>query len=622
MKDKFIKFLLFLVISLIMPVTVVISQAAKHLILTSSFEKGFIGPVSSHRTGGSFKNYSDTSAEWSKLQNTSCWLSPGDVHWLYCEIENRDTIDKTIKLYLNNVQAGITLLYSFKNGKLDSLGATGSLLPLNKRSSGDRSLSIPFLVAANETLNLYVKTSRKEVGITLTPILYDTLKGDMPVWTDNLLLTVLSFIFLIVITALVVLKYFLSKESFWFFLYIFFGFFYVLAASGYGSLYLWSKFPFLEENAAVLLGALSTSAFLEFSRIILNTKRLFPTFNKILLACIVIYPLAACLGFLFYNTSIQGAEYSSLLRIPYLLMPLCFGITLGISIYNVAVKKKREFGWFIGVFSFYFLMVLVLILLETGSIAYNHNIHAVLLSFGALPQMVLTLIFLLHRILKLLEFRNREILSVRLQGQQDLMKERLRVSKDLHDEVGATLSGIAMYSHLTKEQIKIGNALEVTQSLNIMQQSAGEMVDKLNDIVWLVNPTHDSMQELIQRLEEYATDMAHARNMQVKLSVPPGLIEYKMPVESRRSIYLFCKEAINNAVKYSEGTLLELIIIKSGGLMQFNVTDNGKGFDPATVQRGNGLENMQRRADDIGAKLQMNSVRDKGCSVSLQVKIN
>jgi signal transduction histidine kinase len=90
--------------------------------------------------------------------------------------------------------------------------------------------------------------------------------------------------------------------------------------------------------------------------------------------------------------------------------------------------------------------------------------------------------------------------SKKLQSQQALMNERLRISRELHDEVGATLSGIAMYSHLTKEQIKNTDTTEVEKSLNIMQQSAGEMVDKLNDIVWLINPNQDSLQKLIQRL--------------------------------------------------------------------------------------------------------------------------
>ena len=214
-------------------------------------------------------------------------------------------------------------------------------------------------------------------------------------------------------------------------------------------------------------------------------------------------------------------------------------------------------------------------------------------------------------------FRKRK----KLQSQQALMNERLRISRELHDEVGATLSGIAMYSHLTKEQIKNAQINEVEKSLNIMQQSSGEMVNKLNDIVWLINPDQDSLQKLIQRLEEYATDMAIIKNIQVKVTVPAHLHEHILPVESRRNIYLFCKEAINNAVKYSEGSLLELNIKEVGDKLEFSVSDNGKGFDAVMVRRGNGLENMQKRADEIGAKLLLQSKKDEGSLLSMQLKI-
>ncbi|MEP6948740.1 MAG: ATP-binding protein, partial [Ginsengibacter sp.] len=92
-------------------------------------------------------------------------------------------------------------------------------------------------------------------------------------------------------------------------------------------------------------------------------------------------------------------------------------------------------------------------------------------------------------------------------------------------------------------------------------------------------------------------------------------------VESRRNIYLFCKEAINNAVKYSNGTLLELSMKDVDNKLEFSVSDNGKGFDAETVRRGNGLENMQKRADEMAAKLTLQSKPGEGSMVSMQLKI-
>ena len=209
----------------------------------------------------------------------------------------------------------------------------------------------------------------------------------------------------------------------------------------------------------------------------------------------------------------------------------------------------------------------------------------------------------------------------KIQAQHAMANERLRISQELHDEVGATLSGIAMYSHLAKEQIKHAQAAEVDKSLNIMQQSSGDMVNKLNDIVWLLNPSQDSFQKLIQRLEEYAGEMTAIKNMKLQVLVPEHFSTQNLPVESRRNIYLFCKEAINNAVKYSNAGLLELTVKETNNLLEISISDDGKGFDAETIRRGNGLNNMQKRADDLGAVFNMESKTGQGCLVSLKLKI-
>jgi signal transduction histidine kinase len=198
---------------------------------------------------------------------------------------------------------------------------------------------------------------------------------------------------------------------------------------------------------------------------------------------------------------------------------------------------------------------------------------------------------------------------------------RNKIARDLHDEVGATLSGISMYTHLTKEQINQSDNAGVEKSLSIIQQNAGEMVNKLNDIVWLVNPEQDSLQKLVQRLEEYAFEMAGVKNMQVKINLPADIGGLQLAMDIRRNIFLFCKEAINNAVKYSCGNLLRLDVKLSGSILEFSVSDNGTGFNTASVKKGNGLGNMQKRAAEIGAEFSLQAVPGKGSAISIQVRI-
>lgn len=216
---------------------------------------------------------------------------------------------------------------------------------------------------------------------------------------------------------------------------------------------------------------------------------------------------------------------------------------------------------------------------------------------------------------------NRFKLVKKIQGQQELLAQRQRISRDLHDELGATLSGIAMYSHLAREQVKQKETGAIENSLNIIQSNAGEMVNKLNDIVWLINPGQDSLRQLMERLEDYAMQLAVIKNIQVHSGFSEQLGNTILPTETRRSIYLLFKEAINNAVKYSNASFVELKVEQGPALITITLKDNGEGFDDTEVKRGNGLNNMEQRARDLNAAIAIQSVKGAGTSVKLTVKI-
>jgi signal transduction histidine kinase len=110
--------------------------------------------------------------------------------------------------------------------------------------------------------------------------------------------------------------------------------------------------------------------------------------------------------------------------------------------------------------------------------------------------------------------------------------------------------------------------------------------------------------------------------MEVKIIVSPKLAHINLPVENKRSIYLFCKEAINNAVKYSNADLLEISMQESDNKkIEILVSDNGKGFDTAIMKNGNGLINMQQRVIDMGGEYLLNSSPGHGTKIGLNLKI-
>ena len=224
-------------------------------------------------------------------------------------------------------------------------------------------------------------------------------------------------------------------------------------------------------------------------------------------------------------------------------------------------------------------------------------------------------------LLKKWHLQEKQLAVQRLEKELAVEKVRNQISSQLHDDIGSTLSGVSMYSHLIHTQMEKGEHDKAKGSLHIIQQSANEIVEKLNDLVWSVNPGQDSFPMMLERLQQYGLDMCSAKNIQFKMETPPKTSIVDLPSGQRYQLYLFIKEVINNAVKYSDATLLTLTVKENKRLLEFSIIDNGKGFDIDTIKRGNGLNNMQKRADELGAEFSIQSKAGKGCIISLKVKI-
>lgn len=337
---------------------------------------------------------------------------------------------------------------------------------------------------------------------------------------------------------------------------------------------------------------------------------------------IICYPLITLTGFGLYFDLLQPGLYEGMMNTLYLFLFVFSLAILYASVYETVVKKQKDYYWFVGIFGIFVIVSMVTIFFETGIVEYDHKIHTVLLIAATVPQMTLTLLFLINKVVAMLKRRTMEVAEIRARGEQSLLNERLRISRELHDEVGATLSGVAMYSHLSRNQLQMRDFAAVDTSLSVMQDSSAQMVNILSDLVWLINPDNGNMSDMIHRLEDFAQNMTAVRGMGLQVTIPDNVRQYKLTMEQRRNIFLFCKESINNAVKYSDGTLLSLHVSDHKGLLSFCIKDNGKGFDKDAIQQGNGLKNLKHRAADIQAAHTIYSETGKGTCITLQCKIN
>lgn len=202
-----------------------------------------------------------------------------------------------------------------------------------------------------------------------------------------------------------------------------------------------------------------------------------------------------------------------------------------------------------------------------------------------------------------------------------LINIRNHIARDLHDDVGATLSSISFYAQAVKQRIENQKTEEALQILNQMGESARHTVESMSDIVWVVNPANDSFDNLFVKIEDYAKELCASNNILIDFRNTAKQI-HKIDLLKRRDIYLICKEAINNIIKYAHAKKMELSIHNASGVLFITIKDDGKGFDQGSAKSGNGLLNMKVRTADIGGTIRIHSELNKGTEITLQLPLS
>lgn len=166
------------------------------------------------------------------------------------------------------------------------------------------------------------------------------------------------------------------------------------------------------------------------------------------------------------------------------------------------------------------------------------------------------------------------------------------------------------------------------EMLEKISDTSSEMVSEMSDIVWAIHPKNDSIERIIQRMENFAKPMLATRNIHFNFNYQPSILTARLDMEKRKNLYLIFKETINNAFKYSGCTLISAEITHSNKHLELNISDNGVGFDihQETAENrptlsGNGLRNMQMRAGEMKGELQIISSSGHGTSIKLLIPL-
>ena len=211
------------------------------------------------------------------------------------------------------------------------------------------------------------------------------------------------------------------------------------------------------------------------------------------------------------------------------------------------------------------------------------------------------------------------IYRYKLYKRLEVERFRLRVSRDLHDDIGSTLSSInilakSSLSRRSREQ-------EDDNLLHKIQRQSQKMLDAMDDLIWNTKPGHDSVESLTVRMREYGSEVLEASAISFTLDCPESLNNMKLTMEQRKNIYLIFKEALNNLAKYSCSTHAKIDFQSAKNLLIMTIQDDGVGVNKLPGKNGNGLENMKARAAEMKARLDIISYKGSGTTIRLELPV-
>jgi signal transduction histidine kinase len=194
---------------------------------------------------------------------------------------------------------------------------------------------------------------------------------------------------------------------------------------------------------------------------------------------------------------------------------------------------------------------------------------------------------------------------------------RTRIATDLHDDIGASLSQIAVLSEVIRHRHPRDS--ELGESLGRIATTSREAVESMSDIVWAINPRRDSLVELVQRMRRFASDVLAARGIEFTFHAPAD--NARLGADARRHLFLFFKESINNLARHSGAAHAAIELTLHAGRLTLQVIDDGRGFDPTEAHPGHGLASLRARAEALGGTVEIAAAAGNGTRLRLEVPL-
>ena len=196
-------------------------------------------------------------------------------------------------------------------------------------------------------------------------------------------------------------------------------------------------------------------------------------------------------------------------------------------------------------------------------------------------------------------------------------RERMRIAKDIHDDLGSGLSKINFLSAVISQ--KVSDRPDVKASSETVAETAQKMVENMRDLIWALNPENTNLNSLMARIREFSADFIEDFPITLKINFPELAEDISLSKESHRAVFLVVKESLNNSIKHARASEISLEISVIEKLLIVSISDNGIGFKPENNFEGNGLRNMRNRISTLGGKIDFISSAQRGTEIKLSI---
>ncbi|HYM06716.1 MAG TPA: two-component regulator propeller domain-containing protein [Terriglobales bacterium] len=207
---------------------------------------------------------------------------------------------------------------------------------------------------------------------------------------------------------------------------------------------------------------------------------------------------------------------------------------------------------------------------------------------------------------------------IRVKRLIDLERVRTRIATDLHDDIGSSLSQVAILSEVVGRRVGMEDPQVIRNYSEKIASISRELVDSMSDIVWSINPNKDHLIDLTQRMRQFAGEMLAPRNIEFSFEVKNGSDDLTLDANVRRQIFLIFKECMHNMIRHSGCTQAHIEFGRENSWLKLAISDNGRGFAQVAAA-GHGVASMRSRALALGGSLDVRSVENQGVRVALRV---